>query len=94
MVAVILPQLLVVYSKVQTGESRSLREFLERLGISPAEGHWLEDYPDNDSPGAVGLYFEGPFFPYDLIFDEKFDFKGTLERARDSRQSQLAQAVS
>ena len=80
MVKVRFPNLAIVYSyspKYQD-KSEQLREFLEKLGVVPNEEYELENFYPNDSPGDVGLFFDGTFFSHSFIFER---CPGELEKS-------------
>jgi len=88
MVKVRFPHLAIVYSysPVYEEKSKKLRELLEKLEIIPIEEYELENFRPDDSPGAIGLYFDGTFFSHDFIFKaHPGELEKSLEKERDER---------
>ena len=88
MVKVRFPHLGIVYSQSPEYEEKSkeLRELLEKLEIIPIEEYELENFQPNDSPGAIGLYFDGAFLSFDFIFKQHpGELEKSLERERSER---------
>jgi len=80
MVRVRFPHLAIVYSYSPKYEEKSkrLRGLLDELEIIPATEYELENFYPNDSPGDVGLFFDGTFFSHSFIFER---CPGELEKS-------------